>query len=65
MKYKYFLISMVFIFCFSSVSCVVTHPGHHNHPRKEVPPGHKKKKHGRKSAKYYAPGHNKKMEYRY
>lgn len=43
----------------SMTSCVVVRHDH-KHPKKEVPPGHAKKRHGKKSAKYYAPGHVKK-----
>ena len=55
---------VIFCFCLSTTSCVVTKHGHkppppppHHH---KMPPGHAKKAHGEKSAKYYAPGHHKK-----
>ena len=66
MKVKSFLPSFaIFCFCLSMTSCVVTKHGHkppppppHHHHK--MPPGHAKKVHGEKSAKYYAPGHHKK-----
>ncbi len=43
----------------TNVICIVTR--HHHRPphKKEIPPGHAKKIHGHKSAKFDAPGHHK------
>ncbi|ESU23664.1 hypothetical protein FEDK69T_10660 [Flavobacterium enshiense DK69] len=41
----------------SFTSCTVSH--HHHHTAKKIPPGQAKKMTGSKSAKRYAPGHNK------
>ena len=50
---------MFFTQCMSTTSCIVTR--HHHRPphKKEIPPGHAKKIHGHKSAKFDAPGHHK------
>lgn len=62
MKPKFLLFLFVLSLCFSMFSCVV-----HKHPHKlhhkEISPGHAKKKHGKKSAKYYAPGHRKEIHH--
>lgn len=62
MKPKFLLFLFVLSLCFSMSSCVV-----HKHPHKlhhkEIPPGHAKKKHGKKSAKYYTPGHRKEIHH--
>jgi len=51
---------------FSLMACSVhtaapDHHHHHHHHKKEkrIPPGQAKKMHGDKSARKYAPGHNK------
>jgi len=51
--------SFVLSLCMSTTSCIVTK--HHHRPphKKEIPPGHAKKMHGHKSAKFDAPGHHK------
>lgn len=57
MKIKTFIILFVFSLCLSAVSCItVRHPNKHH---KEMPPGHKKKIHNKKQAKYFAPRHYK------
>lgn len=43
--------------CFSTTSCVSVRVKPHK--EKTIPPGQMKKITGSKSAKYYAPGHNK------
>ena len=59
MKTKLLLMSFVLSLCMSTTSCIVTR--HHHRPphKKEIPPGHAKKIHGHKSAKFDAPGHHK------
>jgi apolipoprotein D and lipocalin family protein len=52
MKTKLLLMSFVLSLCMSTTSCIVTR--HHHRPphKKEIPPGHAKKIHGHKSAKF-------------
>jgi ABC-type uncharacterized transport system auxiliary subunit len=51
---------MVIVFAVSLSGCSFRTSTHRsNYKAKRVPPGHAKKIHGDKSAKYYAPGHNK------
>lgn len=57
MKTKLLLMMFVMFLCFSTTSCVITRRPHYRHPHKEIPPGHAKKIHKHKSAKYHAPGH--------
>ena len=54
------LLAILFAFSLSNCSVHVkgSHPHHHNSSKK-VPPGQAKKANGDKSAKNYAPGHNK------
>lgn len=53
---------LVILFAFSLSNCSLhvkgSHPHHHSSTKK-VPPGQAKKANGDKSAKNYAPGHNK------
>ena len=62
----FFLISAFLIL---GNSCTMVRPAYHHpsrtvivrtNPNGKVPPGHMKKMTGEKSAKHYAPGHNKK-----
>jgi hypothetical protein len=53
---------LVILFAFSLSNCSVQlkgSPPPHNTSEKKVPPGQAKKANGDKSAKKYAPGHNK------
>ena len=54
---------LVLLFAVSLSGCSVNwgtnRPAHHSYKAKKLPPGHAKKLHGDKSAKRYAPGHNK------
>jgi hypothetical protein len=51
---------LVILFAFSISNCHVKMGAHRSsHKAKRLPPGHAKKIHGDKSAKKYAPGHNK------
>ena len=51
--------SFVLSLCMSTTSCIVTRHHHRAPHKKEIPPGHAKKIHGHKSAKFDAPGHHK------
>jgi hypothetical protein len=54
---------LVLLFAVSFSNCSVNwrtnRATHHSYKAKKNPPGHAKKMHGDKSAKQYAPGHNK------
>lgn len=53
---------LVLLFAVSLSNCSVnwrTNRAGHSYKAKKLPPGHAKKLHGDKSAKRYAPGHNK------
>lgn len=53
---------LVLLFALSLSNCSVnwrTHRASHSYKTKKLPPGQAKKLHGDKSAKKYAPGHNK------
>lgn len=56
MKPKSLLFSIVLALGLSTTSCI-TYRYHHRPPRKEIPPGHAKKKHRKKPAKFEAPVH--------
>lgn len=58
MKVKYLLILFILSLCLNTTSCITAYPERHNH-HKEIPRGHKKKKHKKKPARFDAPGHNK------
>lgn len=53
---RFGMIILAILFAFSTSNCRV-HMG--THKAKSLPPGQAKKIHGDKSAKKYAPGHNK------
>ncbi|MGK0295614.1 MAG: hypothetical protein ACI884_001777 [Ulvibacter sp.] len=56
------MVILVLLFAVSSSNCSVnwrTNRSNHSYKAKKLPPGHAKKLHGEKSAKKYAPGHNK------
>ena len=57
MKPKSLLTLFILTLCLSTTSCIV--PRHRAKPphKKEIPPGHAKKLHGKKSAKFDAPGY--------
>lgn len=58
-KFSKFVITMlVILFAFSISNCSVR-MGTHSQSAKNIPPGQAKKINGDKSAKNYAPGHNK------
>lgn len=62
MKAKFFLILFLVSIVTGLSSCYTTTTvergrGHDNH-EKRIPPGHAKKMSGSKSAKHFAPGHN-------
>ncbi len=58
MRLKLLIALFVLSLSLGMSSCAVS--GHyHKQPHKELPPGQAKKLNGDKSAKYYAPGHNK------
>lgn len=58
---KFAVTVLVILFTVSLSSCSFRTTTHRsNYKAKRIPPGHAKKIHGDKSAKYYAPGHNKK-----
>lgn len=59
MKSKSLLILFVLSLCLSTTSCIVTRHHTKGPHKKEIPPGHAKKLHGKKSAKFEAPGHHK------
>lgn len=59
MKSKSLLILFVLSLCLSTTSCIVTRHHAKGPHKKEIPPGHAKKLHGKKSAKFEAPGHHK------
>ena len=59
MKSKSLLIRFVLSLCLSMTSCIVTRHHAKGPHKKEIPPGHAKKLHGKKSAKFEAPGHHK------
>ncbi|WP_268848494.1 hypothetical protein [Flavobacterium aestivum] len=52
---------LIILFAFSLANCSVRvgSPNHTSVKTKQVPPGQAKKMSGQKSAKNYAPGHNK------
>ena len=51
---------MIILFAFTLTNCgVIVEPNHSHSQTKQVPPGQAKKMNGDKSAKNYAPGHNK------
>lgn len=57
---KFAVTVLVILFTVSLSSCSFRTTTHRsNYKAKRIPPGHAKKIHGDKSAKYYAPGHNK------
>jgi hypothetical protein len=57
---KFAVTVLVILFTVSLSSCSFRTTTHRsNYKAKKIPPGHAKKIHGDKSAKYYAPGHNK------
>lgn len=55
---KFGITILAIFFAFSMSSCSIQ-TGTHSHSTKKIPPGHAKKMNGSKSAKKYAPGHNK------
>ena len=51
---------LIILFAFTLTNCgVIVEPNHSHAQTKQVPPGQAKKMNGDKSAKNYAPGHNK------
>ncbi|SEA82929.1 hypothetical protein SAMN05443667_109153 [Flavobacterium gillisiae] len=57
---KFVMTVMVILFTISLSSCSFrTTTNKSNYKAKRIPPGQAKKINGSKSAKYYAPGHNK------
>ncbi len=59
MKSKLLLFLFISSLSLSMTSCIVTRHHAKGLHKKEVPPGHAKKLHGKKSAKFEAPGHHK------
>ena len=59
MKSKLLLFLFISSLSLSMTSIVVTRHHAKGPHKKEVPPGHAKKLHGKKSAKFEAPGHHK------
>ncbi|HZL12307.1 MAG TPA: hypothetical protein VFC65_20165 [Prolixibacteraceae bacterium] len=65
-KKQILILFLVSVFLMFQTSCAVIYPGyhskssHHYSSKSKIPPGQKKKMTGAKSAKKYAPGHNKK-----
>lgn len=57
MKTKLLLSIFILSLCLSATSCLSVRVK--SKPNKEIPPGQMKKMTGSKSAKYFAPGHNK------
>ena len=57
---KLFAQILILIFAFTLTNCSVkVGPNHHHSKTKQIPLGQAKKMSGQKSAKNYAPGHNK------
>jgi cytochrome c biogenesis protein ResB len=57
---KFAVTLLLILFTVSLSSCSVMTTTHRsNYKAKRIPPGHAKKIHKDKSAKHYAPGHNK------
>jgi hypothetical protein len=57
---KFVVTLLVILFTVSLSSCSFRTTTHRsNYKAKRIPPGHAKKINGNKSAKHYAPGHNK------
>lgn len=59
MKAKFLLILFIVFIVVGTSSCVTYTKVKPPHKEKRIPPGQMKKIAGSKSAKYYAPGHNK------
>ena len=59
MKTKLLLTLFSIFLCFGTTSCVSVKVKPKYHKEKSIPPGQAKKMMGSKSAKHYAPGHNK------
>lgn len=57
MKAKLLIALCGFLLSLGTTSCVVHRHAPKPPHKKGIPPGHAKKKHGRKSAKFEAPGH--------
>lgn len=59
MKAKLLIALFGLLLSLGTTSCVIPRYTKKSPHKKEVPPGHAKKKHGKKAAKFEAPGHNK------
>lgn len=58
MRTKHLILLLIAVTCIGTSSCI-TYAKAKPRPHKEIPPGQMKKITGEKSAKKYAPGHNK------
>lgn len=59
MRTKLLLILFTVFLCLGTTSCMSVRVKSKPHKEKTIPPGQAKKITGSKSAKHYAPGHNK------